>query len=150
MPYSNMYERLVKDDNDVAGQVAYAVYKKTKQEFIREKQAELGNMTLPDDVFEEFYATQTDYAIKHYKIHAQHILREFLSLSYDDNLAKERDKIDKEYNSQLNKFIEKLSVPSWWYGVSQSLAASFLFIFIGYLILKFNGVWDILLQNLFR
>lgn len=52
MPFSDVYTRLVKDDNDVAGQITYSVYKRAKIEFIRKKQNELGAAILPEEVFE--------------------------------------------------------------------------------------------------
>ena len=64
MPYSDVYNRIVKDDNDMVGHVAYSIYKRTKQEFIRKMQAERGTILLPDEMIEEFYASQTDYMRK--------------------------------------------------------------------------------------
>lgn len=34
--YNNVYETLVKDNNDIAGQIAYCFYKKNKQTYIKE------------------------------------------------------------------------------------------------------------------
>ena len=56
MPHSDVYDRLVKDEADVRGQVAYSVYKRIKRDFIKRKQAELGTTQIPDEVLEEFYA----------------------------------------------------------------------------------------------
>lgn len=65
--------------------------------------------------------------------------REFLNASHKDEIAKEKQRLNQEYIDKYEELVKHFN-PSWWYGVSQSLAASFLFIFIGYLILKFNGV----------
>lgn len=149
MAYSNVYSRLVKDDNDVAGQMAYSVYKRTKAEFVAQKQAELGTMTLPEDVFEEFYATQTDYVLDTYRSRAKLMMREFLDASYGDDVIAEKQRLEKEYSEKYNKLADAVK-PSFWYGVIQGIAASFLFIFAGYILLKMNGVWDILLNNLLK
>ena len=53
----------------------------------------------------------------------------------------------------MEKKYEKLAdsvKPSFWYGVLQSITASFLFLLAGYVILKMSGSWDILLNNLFK
>ncbi len=44
--YSGIYERLVNDEGDVLGQIAYSIYKKRKREFIMRKQTELGCSTV--------------------------------------------------------------------------------------------------------
>ena len=149
MSYSDVYKRLVKDNDDIAGIVAYGIYKNSKHEFIRKKQAELGTLNLPNDILEEFYATQTDYVLELYRIHAEKLTREFVNSLYENEISQEKQRLNQEHMEKYEELAKHVN-SSWWYGVSQSLAASFLFIFIGYLILKFNGIWDILLQNLFR
>lgn len=147
--YSDVYTRLVKDDNDVAGQIAYSVYKRAKIEFIRKKHAELNIIVLPDDVLEEFYAAQTDYMLKLYRIHAKEMTREFLDESYGDDIEREKGSIEKEHNEKYEKLAYSVR-PSFWYGVLQGIVASFLFVLSGYIILKMNGSWDILLSNLLK
>ena len=149
MAYSDIYSRLVKDDNDVAGQMAYSVYKRTKAEFIAKKQAELGTMTIPEDMFEEFYATQTDYVLDTYRSRAKLMMREFLDASYGDDISAEKQRLEKEYSEKYHKLADAVK-PSFWYGVIQGVTASFLFILAGYVLLKMNGVWDILLNNLLK
>ena len=141
MANSDVYSRIVKDDNDVAGQVAYVTYKKTKMEFIQKMQNELGQMIIPDDVMEEFYASQTDYVLDLYRIHANSILREFL----DKDIEREKQTLEGKYE----KLADSVR-PSFLYGVLQGIVASFLFVLAGYIILKMNGSWDILLSNLLR
>ena len=145
MAYSDVFSRLVRNDNDVAGRVAYGIYKTTKQEFIKKEQSERGTVLIPDDVMEEFYASQTDYMLELYRKHANKLLREFLDESYKDDIAKEKQSLEEKY--------EKLSdsvKPSFWHGVLQSITASFLFLLAGYILLKMNGSWDILLGNLLK
>ena len=149
MAYSDIYSRLVKDDNDVAGQIAYSIYKRTKTEFVAKKQAELGVMVIPEDIFEEFYANQTDYVLDLYRNQARRMMREFLNASYEDEIAEEQQRLSQEYCTKYEKLAESVK-PSFWYGVLQSITASFLFILSGYIILKMSGSWDILLNNLFR
>lgn len=145
MVHSDVYDRLIQDDNDIKGQVAYVIYKKTKRDFIRRMQTQLGTTVIPDDVMEEFYAGQTDYTLHLYRSYASHVTRESLNILYSEDIAKEKQSIAEKY--------EKLSdsvKPSFWYGVLQSITASFLFLLAGYVLLKMSGSWDILLNNLLK
>ena len=145
MAYSDVYDRLVKDDGDTSGLVAYGIYKKAKREFIRKKQDELGVIVLPDDVLKEFYATQTDYMLELYRIHAKKMTREFLDELYDKDIEHEKQNMEAKYE----KLADSVR-PSFWYGVLQGVVASFLFVLAVYIILKMNGNWDILLSNLLK
>lgn len=82
-----VYERLVSDDSDFLGQVAYSIYKKRKREFIIRKKAELGIERLPDDVVDEFVKNQTDYTLELYKAQAYNLSIEFLGSSYEADLT---------------------------------------------------------------
>ena len=97
MASSDVYSRILKDDNDVAGQVAYGVYKRIKTEFIRKTQNELGLTVIPDDVMEEFYVSQTDYVLDLYRNHANSILRVFLDTSYDKDIEHEKQTLEGKY-----------------------------------------------------
>ncbi len=145
MVYSDVYDRLVKDDGDIGGQVAYGIYKKAKREFIRKKQAELGTTIIPEDVLEEFYAIQTDYMLELYRAHSGRITREFLGALYGKDIEREKQTLEDKYE----KLADSVR-PSFWYGVLQGIVASFLFVLAGYIILKMNGSWDILLGNLLK
>ena len=145
MPHSDVYDRLVKDEADVRGQVAYSVYKRIKRDFIKRKQAELGTTQIPDEVLEEFYATQTDYTLDLYRGYAKKLTREFMNELNSEYMEKGRQEMEEKYEKLANSV-----KPSFWYGVLQSITASFLFLLAGYVILKMSGSWDILLNNLFK
>ena len=127
MANSDVYRRIVKDDNDVAGQVAYGAYKRTKMEFIRKTQNELGQVVIPDDVMEEFYASQTDYVLDLYRIHANSILREFLDTSYKKDIEREKQTLEGKYE----KLADSVR-PSFWYGVLQGDKARYRYSVIMY------------------
>ena len=147
MTHSDVYDRLVKDNGDVIGQVAYAIYKKIKREFIAKQQAKLGTTIIPDDVLEEFYANQTDYVLKLYIDYAKNLTREFLDEMCGEDITKERQALAQEYMTQYKKLSDAVK-PSFWYGVLQGMVASFLFLLSGYIILKISGSWDIILNKL--
>ena len=147
--HSGIYERLVSDDHDLLGQAAYSIYKARKREFIISKQIELGTPRVPEEVVNEFIKAQTDRTLELYRNQANGLFREFLDASYGKEIAEEKRKLDQEYSQKYVKLSDSVK-PSFWYGVLQSITASFLFLLSGYIILKMSGSWDILLNNLFR
>lgn len=135
--YNSVYDRLVEDENDILGQIAYAVYKSHKKTFIIRKQKELGDTSVPKEVVDDYVLNQTDAMLEVYRSRAEKIARGFLDASYGSQLVQEI------------KNIRKAILPrSWWYGVGQSLVASFLFVLVGYILLKASGSWDKLLELL--
>ena len=150
MKHSGVYGRLVENDHDFLGQVAYSIYKRRKRDFIIRKQEELGTNNIPSEVvMEEFVKNQTDYTLELYKSQADSLSREFLNVSYENEIAKEKQRLAQEYSEKYQKLADAVR-PSFWFGVLQGIVASFLFVLAGYIILKMNGSWDILLSNLFK
>lgn len=76
-------------------------------------------------------------------------MREFLNSSYEDEIEREKEIIEREHNEKYEKLADSVR-PSLWFGVLQGVVASFLFVLAGYIILKMNGSWDILLGNLLK
>ena len=149
MEHSGIYERLVSDDHDFLGQAAYSIYKARKREFIISKQIELGTTRVPEEVVNEFIKAQTDRTLDLYRNQAEGLFREFLDASYGREITKEKQSLNQEYSRRYEKLADSVK-PSFWYGVLQSMTASFLFLLAGYIILKMSGSWDILLNNLFK
>ena len=144
--FSNVYERIISSEDDFVGQIAYSLYKQRKCNYVKSKRLELNVNEVPDSAMEEFINQQDTEMLQYYRERAETLLREFLDASYSAELSEEIAKID----SECHKDYEKLARgQSWWYGVTQSLTASFLFVLIGYMLLKFAGVWDVLLNKLF-
>ena len=148
--HSGIYERLVADDHDVLGQIAYSIYKRRKREFVLRKKLELGTDNLPDSVLADFVNDQTDYTLDLYRDEAQKLSREFLDATYESELSKAVQRLDSQYREKYDELATSLRPHSWWYGVGQSIAASFFFLLAGYVILKMSGSWDILLGSLFK
>ena len=80
---------------------------------------------------------------------AKSLSREFLDASNEGEIAEKKQKLSNQYIEKYHE-LAKTAKPSFWFGVLQSFVASFLFLLAGYIILKMNGSWDILLSNLFK
>lgn len=146
--HSGIYQKLVHSKDDILGQVAYCLYKGQKRDYIVSKQAELGADNVTDDVIREFIKIQTDDQLELYRVQAEKISRNFIDASYLDQVNEIEKNINQEYGEKYNELAKTIQPRSFWYGVVQSITASFIFILLGWLILKYNGVWDILLKKL--
>ena len=148
--YSGIYERLVEDDHDFLGQVAYSIYKRRKREFVVRKKAEMNLDNVPDEIVADFVRGQTDYTLDLYRDEARKLSREFLDASYEAELTEAVQYLDTQYREKYEQLAKELRPHSWWYGVLQSFVASFFFLLAGYVLLKMSGSWDILLSNLLK
>ena len=92
--YSGVYDRLVEDENDILGQIAYAIYKSQKKAFIIQKQKSLGNAPIPESIVNDYLLAQTDKMLEVYKSHAEKLAREFLDASYGKQFAQELERVE--------------------------------------------------------
>ena len=90
--FSKVYERLVSDERDLLGQVAYSIYKIRKRDFIMQKQAETGKEEIDEKTISDFVNAQSDYTLELYREQAKNIFREFLNASYENELAEKYKK----------------------------------------------------------
>lgn len=132
------------------GQAAYSIYKSRKREFIINKQKELSTSEVPDEIVNMFVEAQSGYTLDLYKFQAKRTFEDFLDEAYSEQIAKMRTQIEKEYMQKMEDFAKNIQPHSWWYGVWQSFAASFLFVMAGYVILKMSGSWDLILNAIFK
>ena len=73
--FSKVYERLVSDERDLLGQVAYSIYKIRKRDFIMQKQAETGKEEIDEKTISDFVNAQSDYTLELYREQAKNIFR---------------------------------------------------------------------------
>lgn len=121
--YNFIYSKLIKGDNDFVGIVAYALYKKQKIVYVGEYKKENSNKDIPEEELEKFHKIcSSDDSIIGYRRRAEDIINKF----YKNALEKKGNEIEEFYkNSSQHK-------KSWWYGVAQGFASSFLYaLFLG-------------------
>lgn len=114
--YNYIYNKLVGHDKDnVAGIVAYSVYKRQKIEFLKEH---------GDDNLQTFQSlSQSSAQIEFYKNEAAEILQSFAVTFLDEDL-KEREKYFEEHLKQEIK----AKAPKFSTGIYQSILGSYGFI----------------------
>ena len=139
---SYIYNKLVENEDDILGHIAYSVYKRQKIAEIERIRREKGIEYVSASDIEPFIKlAQTDEQIEFYLNKADVLSKTFLSNSVALELENKKRDLERE-------FIETHKSHGYWYAVGQSIVGSFCFLVIGYLILKTTGSWD-KIMNLF-
>ncbi len=103
-----MFERLVRDKDDMEGQIAYCLYKKQKAEYFLGIEKEHKRIPTSDEVrsFESTCSTET--SIDNYKVNAKAILSEFVESAVNEEVNDieigTREETIEELNSIVNGF----------------------------------------------
>ena len=96
---------------------------------------------ISDDLKEFVAISQTDEQLQFYRERATQLANSFLDRSMKEELNADRERLERD-------FLRDYKNHGFWYGVWQSIVASFLFLVIGYLLLVATGSWDKLLARL--
>ncbi|OFX56669.1 MAG: hypothetical protein A2046_08055 [Bacteroidetes bacterium GWA2_30_7] len=119
--YNQVYEKLVHDDKDFVGMLAYSIYKKQKQEFILKYRSEhMGNRPDTNELkrFHELASASTQLLM--YRNQATELIQGITNF------------ILREKKGDIDNYIkvQSKSKRSFMYGVFQSLLASLIWIVI--------------------
>lgn len=127
--YNHIYKKLVEDENDLIGHIAYSIYKANKIEFIEKFKEEHGKLPSEDEIkpFHDFSCTESTISL--YKMKSEAIVYDFIEEvqnGYKKDM--EEDYIHKQ-NQHLAGIIEPLKPmdkkKQFWRGVWQSAVGSF-------------------------
>ena len=125
--YNFLYNKIVRDERDVVGHIAYALYKSSKIRHIEKYKEENNNREPTEEVLERFHSISCqDDQIERYKLQATAILQDFL----DNTLAETTQKIEAENKAkqlEILKQVNSIKPKGFMHGVWQGLAASGLF-----------------------
>jgi len=141
--YNTIYKKLVSDENDFLGMVAYGVYKKSKIAYIEDLGK--GKKKVPEDIdLKEFYRnSQSAPQVEMYKVMAEQIIQKFVVQMAQDEVNEiekemtqmkaQMEEMKKEHENRLAdekeafiKRIEKIKPPKWYVGILQSVLAAFI------------------------
>jgi|SRR5471032_476805 len=122
--YNFIYNRLVEDESDVLGGVAYAVYKRQKIEYVERIQKNTDR--LPNELELMFFHEHSNSGmqIESYKGQAMELVKSFL----DTALSEEMKDLSDLYSDKSRQEVSKLK-PRFWFGVAQSVVGSVAFVF---------------------
>lgn len=135
-----MYGKLVQGDDDILGHIAYSMYKKQKAARIKAICNEKKVNYVPDEDLKHFIdMVQSSEQIELYTERAGTLANAFLEKSLGVQLSKEKARIESDFahNHRSHGFM---------YGVWQSIVGSFLFLSIGYVLLRVTGSWERLIS----
>lgn len=146
--YNFIYAELVKNPNDLAGRLAYSIYKERKISYIEQKKEELNRELSEEEITS--YHEATLHHCSDYRAQAETILAEH-SKKILINLAPELvDKIEKKYATRLEHLVKKFA-PTTWKTSKQAVligTVTALFIPFFYACLIGMGVVKVMDQNI--
>ena len=139
--YSRVYSLLVHGEDDLVGQVAYAIYKQHKIEKIT--RFSTTNKRLPsDEELSSFMENAgSENQLRFYNDRAVNILKDFLEKSLADTVDEIDAQTKAEYDAKFNELLKELKPKGFMYGVWQGVFASFIFFAAGILLLLSTGGW---------
>ena len=124
--YNYVYDKLVKSDNDIAGMVAYCIYKQHKIEFITKFKKDKGREPSDDECESFFMSAITDTQLDNYHKKAEGIFSSIVSTITNSQIDDIEEKMTKEYKRHIRE-----ALPPWWHNVLWSVIASFIFSLMG-------------------
>ena len=131
--YNYIYDKLVTDDADIAGAIAYSLYKKEKQAFIENFKQQYDKDPEEEDIasFHQIVSTPTN--IDRFKIQAFGVLGDFMESALHESIKD----IERDYNQnhmqKIMEVVEPLQISTgkqYLRGILQSLLGAFLFALI--------------------
>ena len=139
--YSGVYSLLVHSEDDLVGQVAYAIYKQHKIEKIT-RFSTIHKRPPTDEELSSFMENaESENQLRFYKDRAVSILKDFLEQSLTDEVDEINVQLKAEYDGKMDKLLADLRPKGFMYGVWQGVFASFIFFALGILLLLSTGGW---------
>jgi hypothetical protein len=129
--YNFIYEKLVKDKDDVLGIFAYSLYKRNKIDFINKFKADHGTSPGDNEMLTFHASSTTESSLEGFRRQAVDLARAFMDSALDEERHElEQEYADKYYLSKVTDEVKALKpnyLFSFLFGVSQGLASSVLF-----------------------
>ena len=123
--YNYIYSKLVDDNNDILGIIAYSFYKRQKIEFLRNIQEKHNRCASADELRIFKITSNSEEALESYKVKAEALAREFIDAVLDEQIKEIQNNSDQELIRQV-----KSIRPTFWWGVAQNAFASLLFVIL--------------------
>ena len=129
--YNHIYSKLVEDDTDVIGHIAYALYKEQKIKYIDNKKKGDDSKHLSEEDWQHFNeVTCTEENIQRYRLQATEILQNFVDDALRETIKQIESDAKKNQAEILSDIIQPLKPKGWWYGVGQSIVGALVFMII--------------------
>ena len=126
--YNYIYSKLVSDETDILGHIAYSLYKAEKVEYL-EKLAGKKDVDTQKALDHFHQISCLDTTLERYQLQAQTILLDYLN----EVLKKHKEDIKADYLANQSKQLAEVVSPlrqKFWNGVLQSVVGAFIFAII--------------------
>ncbi len=145
--YNYIYSRLVSDEKDIIGIIAYARYKNQKIEWISRFKSEHNDADpTKDDLIPFHSVTNTDTAIQGYRLQAKEILDEFISNALQQATDEIEDSYDARYQEDLRNIDGRIAAATR--PVAQEMKTAFAAELKANAPGFLNGVWQNVIANI--
>lgn len=106
--YNYIHQKIVNDDADVLGAIAYSIYKKEKQSFIENFKAKNGKDPEEDDIAKFHEIISTDSNIERFRMQVSGILQDFVNSTLSDTIDDIEEACKENHLEQIKKAIEPI------------------------------------------
>lgn len=131
--YNYIYSKLVEDENDIFGIIAYSIYKRQKIEHLEKFKADHGRDAEKEDLepFKNFASSNTQ--LEFYQTQANHLVNSFIEFSISEYASQ----LDSEFSNRVHQELAGVK-NNFWTGVAQGVVASVLFVLLVGVIVFFS------------
>lgn len=127
--YNYIYRSLVTSDNDIVGQVAYAIYKQTKVDYIQTLTEKQGFPPTPEQIEIFHIMSATPIQIEMYRERALANLKAVLFNTMNEQIEEIKQELQKDNINQIQQAVKPLATP-WWKNVLWGILSAFVFALI--------------------
>ncbi|WP_019518753.1 hypothetical protein [Faucicola boevrei] len=107
--YNEIYQILVTDENDLAGAIAYSLYKQHKVEWLEKiRQQNNGNEPTPEQLAQFHQLSLLPSSIEHYQLKANKIVGDFLSFSLENAIEQLNENTNQKIQEQLKQTLQPI------------------------------------------
>lgn len=124
--YNHIYQLLVQGDDDLIGQVAYALYKKEKHAWVQRFKEEERHEPEDEDLAKFHCFVCSDENKNRFRLQAQSIVQQMMSAATERTINQAQEELNRNHQAQLRSVVKPL-ITSFWMAVLQGVVASFIF-----------------------
>lgn len=145
--YNFIYSKLVQDQYDFIGKIAYSIYKEDKINYINTIK-DKNNREPNDNELESFIMISSqDSYIERYRLEAENLLQIFLEHTLSEAIEENIEKVKDNYAITIRNEVNKIKPAGFWIGVLQGIVSSIVitaFFALLLLIINFttDGFWE--------
>jgi hypothetical protein len=128
--YNFIYSKLVEDNDDVVGHIAYSLYKNEKIEFIETFKEKHGSEPTELDLEPFHISSCTKGSLERFRRMAATILEEFTNEMLGSTIKNIEESVISNHKKYLKETINEISPKGFMYGVYQSIVGALLFLLL--------------------